>query len=592
MPDRDLRRTPRRHRRAAFAVLATALGVLLAPAGVLPEGAGVTAATLAGDTLAGQPWTGTGVLRVQAADDGVVGVGDEMRGVRRHLDTLEFRAGSSGTLLVNELGMEDYVAGVAEMPSRWHLEALQAQAVAARTYAWYSIELGTFSHYDICATVACQVFRGAEVVLDDLGDRWREAVDATAGQVLVDDAGAPILARYFSTSGGRTYPNELVFPAEGPRPFLVGTEDPADAVSPYHRWTVPFTRAQFDDIVARGETLGPAAPVVDVRREGDVHDPFADVVVTGADGTEVRVGVRTFREFVSRIAAERHPDEFPGVRGDGLRRLPETLPSSRFTIDLDDDHVIIEGRGWGHGVGMGQYGALGRAEQGQDHAEILAAYYDGRRPTSSAALPERVRVGLDVADTFTLRPSQTMRITLGDEVVEETAIGTWTVTRVGEQWTLTPPEGHDAALDVSATRPAAGIDLGDAVVVEVEVNRPALLRLSVRDADGNEVLSRDLGAADPGSHAASWRYEDAGGAAVPAGDYAVALLARDTDGSEAGSPLTVTVGDDQAAAVAERIGTGDATSGPGSRVVALLAAAVLAVLLLPLVLRRSRRSPS
>ncbi|MFA9445020.1 SpoIID/LytB domain-containing protein [Egicoccus sp. AB-alg6-2] len=529
--------------------------------------------------------TVSGVLRAEAAG-GVIEITDDVRGPRRFLDTLEMRAGSSGTLLVNELGLDDYVAGVAEMPPRWHLEALKAQAVAARTYAWYSIRLGTFTHYDICATVACQVFRGADVELDDLGARWRQAVDATAGEVLVDEEGRPILARYFSTSGGQTYANEFVFPNEGPRPYLVGTDDPLDAVSPYHRWTVRFTRAQFDDIIGRGDTLGRAAPVADVRREGSLHDPFGDITVVGEDGTEVTIGVRPFREFVSRIAAERYPDQFPGIRGDGLRRLPETLPSSRFEVVVDAEAVTFEGRGWGHGVGMSQYGARGRAEDGQDYRQILAAYYDGREPTVTDDLPSRVRVGLNVDDRFTLRPTRSMRLVAGDIVVAEAALGTWTVAREGDGWSVSPPDGHDRDLEVSATRAADGLEFGDAVVVEAEINKPALLRLVVQDADGGEILVNELGAADPGVHAATWRYDDAQGDPVAPGEYTLTLFGRDAAGAEDGAPYTVTVARDDVAA-AEDTRDRAAAGGTRARVVAL---AVVAVLLVLLVLaNRSRR---
>ncbi|MBS3941623.1 MAG: SpoIID/LytB domain-containing protein [Actinobacteria bacterium] len=541
--------------------------------------------------------TGSGVLRAEAGE-GAIEVVDDTRAPRAFFDTVEARpsghsdaprARGDGTLLVNDLDIDDYVAGVAEMPGRWHLEALKAQAVAARTYAWYSIRLGTFTHYDICASTACQVFRGATAELAGDAGRWRQAVDETAGEVLVDEAGLPILARYFSTSGGRTYPNELVFPQDGPRPYLVGTEDDPDEVSPYHRWTVRFSREQFDDIIGRGDTLRAAAPVADVRRDGDVHDPYADIVVTGTDGTEVRLGVRTFREFVSRIAAEQYPDVYPGIRSDGLRRLPDTLPSSRFEITVDDDAVTIVGRGWGHGVGMSQYGAKGRAERGDDHRQILAAYYDGLEPVVGDQLPPRVRVGLDVGDAFTLRPTRTMRLSVGDTLIAETAIGTWTATRDGDVWTLTPPEGHDADLEVSATRPADGLTFGDAVVVEVDLNKPALLRLVVTDAAGDEVLVRDLGAADPGVQAATWRYDDADGAAVGPGEYSLVLLGRDATGAEDGSPLAVTVSEDEAdaAAAADDEARADGQDGAGGRIVALVLVGALLVLLLAV--RGSRR---
>jgi SpoIID/LytB domain protein len=524
----------------------------------------------------------SGPLRFEAADGVVLELGDG----RRYVGTVELRGGDGGTLLVNELGMEAYVEGVAEMPTRWHLEALKAQAVAARTYAWYSIRLSTFTHYDICATVACQVFRGADVVLgSSTGERWRQAVAETSGEVLVDDGGLPILARYFSTSGGRTYPNEVVFPREGPRPYLVGTEDPADAVSPYHRWRADFSRDEFDDILGRGETLAAAVPMASIERDGSVHDPTATIRVTSQDGQVVEVGARDFREFVSRVAASTFPDRFPGRRADGLRPLPDSLPSSRFEFEVTDDEVAIVGRGWGHGVGLGQYGALGRADAGETYDEILAAYYDGLGPSRSDDLPTQVRVGTDAADEVSVRGDGAVRIVADGEVVTELALGRWMATRDGGSWTLTPPEGHDDPLTIAATEPAPGLDLTDeAVVVQTEVNKPVLLHLEVTDADGELVLRRDLGVADPGRHAATWRYEDADGSAVPPGRYALRLVAEDGQGEQAGDAFEVTV-ERPAPSVADDLA--ERASSPPT-LAAILVLVALAALLV--VRRASRRS--
>jgi stage II sporulation protein D len=569
MPERAARAGtagPRRTLTTAVATLAVVLTVLLS-----------------GSRAAAQDRV-SAPLRFEAAHGVVVELSDG----RRYLDTVELRSSDEGTLLINELGLEQYVEGVAEMPTRWHLEALKAQAVAARTYAWYSIGLGTFTHYDICATVACQVFRGADVVLGSTtGERWREAVAETSGQVLLDDDGRPILARYFSTSGGRTYPNEVVFPADGPRPYLVGTDDPADAVSPYHRWRAVFTRAEFDDILGRGETLAAAVPITAVERVGSVHDPTAVVRVTGQDGTVAQVPAREFREFVSRVAAAAFPERFPGPRADGWRSLPETLPSSRYEFEVTDEEVIVHGRGWGHGVGLGQYGALGRAEDGQSYDEILAAYYAGLTPTTSEELPDRVRVGTDAADEVGVLADGPVRIVADGQVLVERALGPWTATRDGAAWILTPPDGHDEPLTVTATRPATGLDdATDAVAVETEVNKPVLLRLVVADAQGETVIDRELGVVGAGDHAATWRYENADGEAVPAGRYAVALMGEDATGATAGEAHEVTV-ERTASPVADQLRE-RASSPP---VIAVALGLALAVLLL-LLRRRAPRSPT
>jgi stage II sporulation protein D len=512
-----------------------------------------------------------GPLRFEAEP----GVTFELDDGRHFLDTLELRAGSDGTLLVNELPMDEYVAGVAEMPSRWPLEALKAQAVAARTYAWYSIELGTFTHYDICATVNCQVFRGVDVVRgSSTGERWQQAVDETSGEVLLHD-GDPILARYFSTSGGRTYANEEVFPDDTPRPYLTAVDDPYDEVSPYHRWEARFTREEFDAVLARGDTLAAATPVAEVERLGDVDDPAATIVVTGRDGTEVAVSARDLREFVSRLAPTVFPDRFPGRRADGLRPLPATMPSSRYEIELGDDEVLVRGRGWGHGVGLGQYGARGRADDGQSYEQILAAYYGGLEPTTSDAMPERVRVGLDGPDEVTVRADGTFRIVAGDVVVAERALGGWTARRVGDGWALSAPEGTGEQLEVTATRAATGFPGGDdAVVVEAEVNKPVLLQLEVADVAGTTILRRDLGVAEPGTHAATWRYEDAEGATVDDGRYRVTLVGEDAAGERAGQAHEVTV-ERPPPSVAERVVDGASSPSALVAAVALAAAIVL-----------------
>jgi SpoIID/LytB domain protein len=566
------------HRRAASLLAAAGIGVLA----LLPA----AASGAAEDAIRVE-----GPVRFEVADGGVLTV-DGQRGYR---DTVELRpGGTSGPVLVNELSMEDYVAGVAEMPARWALEALKAQAVAARTYAWYSIGLGTFEGYDICASTACQVFDGADVVLD-AGERWQEAVDATAGEVLVDDAGAPILARYFSTSGGTTYANEEVFPRSGPRPYLVSIEDPDDEASPYHRWTVRFSREEFDTILARGETLAAVTPIASVERSGPVTDQDAIIRVTGRNASQVEVSALELRDFLSQVAPDAYPDRFPTVRSDGFLPLPTTIPSTRFEIGVGDDEVVVEGRGWGHGVGMGQYGARGRAERGEDHVDIVAAYYGGITPTTPEELPDRIRVGMDIADGFTIEGDREVVVTDADgEVVVELALGSWTASLDGGGWWLTPPVGTGQRLQVAATRRVEELfDLDDAVTVETEVNKPVLLRLEVRDAAGTVVTERTIGTAEAGTHAATWRFLDDDGAAVPAGDYQMALVATDAAGTTAGTGLEITIDEQQAEAAGDLVSE-PGFAGGGVPVPVLVAALALPIALAGVVLatRNTRKARS
>jgi stage II sporulation protein D len=146
-------------------------------------------------------------------------------------DALEFRPGSSGLLSVNALDLEDFVRGVVarESPSSWPLEALKAQAVAARTYAVTTSKGGTgWDHYP---DTRSQVYGGvaAETPSTD------QAVRETAGQVVTYD-GAPVVTYFFSTSGGRTEDVEKSALGTTPLPWLRSVPDPYDTASPRHRW--------------------------------------------------------------------------------------------------------------------------------------------------------------------------------------------------------------------------------------------------------------------------------------------------------------------------------------------------------------------
>jgi SpoIID/LytB domain protein len=503
-------------------------------------------------------------VRFVAAPDalvGVSGVSGTAAGLR-FLDTVELLPRRGGIDVVNELGFDDYLYGLAEVPRSWPEAVLEAQVVAARTYAWHVMGLATYADHDICATTACQVFRGAEVLLSEGGERWRAAVDATSGQVLMYD-GAPILARYFSTSGGRTYANEVVFPSSGPRPYLVGIEDPYDALSPVHRWEVRFLRSEFNALLARGETLSAVAPYERIERIGAVDDTRAMIRITGRDGERVEVRAIVLRDFLSSRAPLLFPDRFPPLRADGERRLPSTIPTTRYAIEVTNFEVVFSGLGWGHGVGMGQWGAHARALEGADAADILAAYYNGLRPAADARVPERIRAGMGAAS---LDEGLGLRVTLhaptritdlGGRPIAE-ALGTWRVAREldadgvvrGSALVLTPPAGWDEPLTITPTRvrPLPAIDgepdgAEDAVParfdVRAVVSGPALLRLVVTDASGTTLTERDLGVAERGLQRTVWEARDGAGAPLPAGTYRVALLGTDVTGAPAGSAETV-----------------------------------------------------
>ena len=154
---------------------------------------------------------------------------------------IEIRTEAAGVTAINELDIDTYVRGVVagEMPSSWPLEALKAQAVAARTYALATRKTtGLFDQYP---DTRSQVYRGVtgESVRSDA------AVAQTAGRVLTY-GGVPAVTYYFSTSGGHTENVEFSFVGSLAKPWLVGVPDPYDTQSPYHRWKVPTTAARLD----------------------------------------------------------------------------------------------------------------------------------------------------------------------------------------------------------------------------------------------------------------------------------------------------------------------------------------------------------
>jgi stage II sporulation protein D len=148
---------------------------------------------------------------------------------RPYRGKLEVAAAGGYLRVVNHVGLEAYIGGVVadEMPSTWPLEALKAQAVAARTFALKSIVKG--KPFDLYSDARSQVYGGMESEEDSAA----QAIRATAGQV-VTYRGALITAFYFSSSGGRTASSADVFGV--PYPYLVSRPDPWDKASPHHRW--------------------------------------------------------------------------------------------------------------------------------------------------------------------------------------------------------------------------------------------------------------------------------------------------------------------------------------------------------------------
>jgi stage II sporulation protein D len=288
-------------------------------------------------------------LELRPLAGAVVGVDGHL--YRGHL-RIEYDVRRGRSRLFNRLLLEDYLIGVvpSEMPESFGFEALKAQAVAARSYTLAEMAQRGWLYSD----TRSQVYDGQE--------RERplvtRAVQETAGEVLMRD-GRPVKAYYNSTCGGRTAPAATVFPDDHtPGVMERGVPCPDCRRSPFHTWVrrVSAQRA----CAAAGLPSGKLESVQVVTEE---RSGRAESVVLRAGGQEASVPADLFRERVSS----------------GLP-LAEQLLSTRLLMPPrieDDGTLVIEGQGWGHGVGLCQYGASGFAARGGSYRQILSRYYPG-----------------------------------------------------------------------------------------------------------------------------------------------------------------------------------------------------------------------
>lgn len=251
--------------------------------------------------------------------------------------------GGRGLLVVNRLPLERYLEGLlgAEMSASWPLEALKAQAVAARSYFLHRRLARESEPFDLSVTTLDQVYKG----IGREAASTRQAVQATRGEVLTH-GNLPAESLFHGCCGGRTRSAEQVFGQAVP--YLRAVEDPDCAACPGRAWrvSVPMTRLE-ERLRARKELSGAIREVQPGERGG--------LSVRGATGAPLELSPRKLRQ----------------VMGATL------IPSDDFTWRLADGSLELSGRGQGHGVGMCQWGARGMAERGKNHREILARFYPG-----------------------------------------------------------------------------------------------------------------------------------------------------------------------------------------------------------------------
>jgi len=270
-------------------------------------------------------------------------------GKRRLVGRVEVYSRPAGLLVVNRLGLERYLTGMlaAEMSASWPLEALRAQAVASRTYAVRRCLDRQEDEYDLSVSVLDQVYKG----IDEEAERTRKAVASTAGEVLTY-RGVPAEALFHSCCGGRTRSAEQVF--GNAVDYLVAVEDPDCKDCPKHEWRVELTPRELASRLAAGSRgIGNLRTVEKVRVGKGRHV----IALRGGKGSLLRLSGHRLRMLIG----------------------PDVLPSGEFDIEQGKGCVVFKGHGSGHGVGMCQWGARGKALRGENYRSILAHYFPGTR---------------------------------------------------------------------------------------------------------------------------------------------------------------------------------------------------------------------
>ena len=262
---------------------------------------------------------------------------------------------------VEEMTMEQYLLGVlrAEMPASFELEALKAQAIAARTYTLYKMNGGEIANHpnaDACDDInCCKAYMTAEDAAAQWGsmavyyeEKLLRAVRETDGQVVLYE-GEPILAVFCSSVGGSTQNAGAVWQRDLPYLQSVSSPETEELVPNYYS-TVRFSAAEFRSLIHA------ACPTANLS--GSPTDWIQDIRRSDAG-------------FVTSLTVGGTK-----MRGNDLRAAL-SLRSPSFTVEANGDTLTFHVTGYGHGVGMSQYGANAMAQEGKTCEEILTHYFAG-----------------------------------------------------------------------------------------------------------------------------------------------------------------------------------------------------------------------
>jgi len=247
---------------------------------------------------------------------------------------------------VNRIGLEDYIRGILyhEASHYWPMEALKAQAIVSRTYAIYSMQQNKLKPFDVTNDVYSQVYGGSK------SERFRtnEAVDKTIGQVITYE-GKIIPAYFHATCGGHTEDASLLWKINIPP--LKGVACGFCKDSPHFNWhEVIFTGDIRVALVDAGYHVGVIKNIIPTGK--DMSGRIKDLLIINQKN-DLLISAKDFRNIIG----------------------PNLIRSTNFTVNVLGTDAVFEGFGWGHGVGLCQWGAYFMAKNGSTAEEIIKYYY-------------------------------------------------------------------------------------------------------------------------------------------------------------------------------------------------------------------------
>jgi len=274
--------------------------------------------------------------------DGIVKINN--KSLRGHLEISD--TDNRRLIVVNEINLESYVAGIvnAEMPHTWPIEALKAQAVVARSYALWQKARHLNNYYDMNSGFMDQVYLG---VTSEDRKGWK-AVNSTRGQIITYK-GKPILAMYHSMCGGETENSEDAIGYK--YSYLRAVKCGFCRTAPGFYWRYSIS---FGNLAHRLITNG--------------------YLLSKVYGFKIMKRSRTHRVMIARITTDHGKIDLDGAR---LRKIMGyvKLRSTLFWIRIKGKEILFHGRGFGHGVGMCQWGAYNMAKKGYNYKQIIHFYY-------------------------------------------------------------------------------------------------------------------------------------------------------------------------------------------------------------------------